>query len=331
MDFGALPTWYMPAFFALLGAIFGSFSAVVVDRSVRQEEIGGRSGCASCGAEIPWYLNLPLVAWPALRGKAACCDAPIPAYLWLTELVTAAGFLTAALLAPTLLEAVAWSAYVVFAVIVGGIDAITRLVYYRWVLIFGGSAWLAGGAAVVAVGEPGRIVSGLVGAGTVVVALEIISLMVRVLLRRPGIGRGDTYIVAISAGVPAMLVGDWVFGLLGFAAGWMLGGVGGVVKAATTPEIRQRLAGIWWVRAAVGGGVLGAAAGALVGVAAGIGIYWPSVTPLAVAGAVTGLGLGVVRRLFGGGFVGTKMAFGPFLVAGPFLLWAVLVLAGRGG
>lgn len=330
MDLAALPTWYLPTVFALLGAVFGSFSAVVVDRTVRQEDISGRSGCANCGAPIPWYLNIPLAAWPALRGRAACCGAPIPAYLWLCELASAVGFVAAATFAETWAEAVAWAAYVVFAVVIGGIDAITRLVYLRWVVVFGGAAWLAAAGDAVLSGEPERILSGLAASAAVIVALEAIGMLVRLVLGRPGIGKGDTYIVAVTAGVPALLAGNWIFGVWGFVAGWLLGGLGGVIKAAATPEIREAMRGLWWLRAGAVGVLAGAALGAAVGLSVGIGMYWPSILPMAGAGLLGGVGLGAVHRLFRRSSVGVKMPFGPFLVAGPLLLWIVATLASRG-
>lgn len=66
-------------FAALVGAALGSFLGVVVERVPRRESIGGRSRCV-CGRLLPWYENLPVVSWLALRGRARCCGAPIPAW-----------------------------------------------------------------------------------------------------------------------------------------------------------------------------------------------------------------------------------------------------------
>ena len=35
------------------------------------------SHCPSCNHQIPWYENLPLLSWLALRGKCSACGAPI--------------------------------------------------------------------------------------------------------------------------------------------------------------------------------------------------------------------------------------------------------------
>ena len=85
------------AYAALLGACFGSFLSVCVWRIPRGKSIvRPRSHCPSCGRLIPWYFNIPVVSWLALRGRCASCKARIsPRYL-LLELLTAALFMAAA-------------------------------------------------------------------------------------------------------------------------------------------------------------------------------------------------------------------------------------------
>src|SRR5438093_13432935 len=63
----------------VLGACVGSFLNVCIYRlplnlSVNQPR---RSFCPSCKTQIPWHQNLPLVSWPALRGRCANCGARI--------------------------------------------------------------------------------------------------------------------------------------------------------------------------------------------------------------------------------------------------------------
>lgn len=80
---------------AVIGACVGSFLNVVIYRvprgmSVREPK---RSFCPTCGAQIPWYLNLPLLSWLLLRGKSACCHKPIAVRYWLIELACTLLFL----------------------------------------------------------------------------------------------------------------------------------------------------------------------------------------------------------------------------------------------
>lgn len=50
---------------------------------------GKRSQCPSCGTMIPLKYNIPILGWIMLKGKAACCGAPIsPRYL-INEIVGA--------------------------------------------------------------------------------------------------------------------------------------------------------------------------------------------------------------------------------------------------
>ncbi len=59
-------------FAALLGATVGSFAGVVASRGLR-ESLGGRSHCDSCGRSLQWYELIPLLSYPALRGRCRTC------------------------------------------------------------------------------------------------------------------------------------------------------------------------------------------------------------------------------------------------------------------
>jgi leader peptidase (prepilin peptidase)/N-methyltransferase len=50
------------------------------------------SRCPSCGHQIRWYENIPLLSWMALRGKCSACGARISVRYPLIELGTAALF-----------------------------------------------------------------------------------------------------------------------------------------------------------------------------------------------------------------------------------------------
>jgi leader peptidase (prepilin peptidase)/N-methyltransferase len=93
--------------FFLLGAIIGSFLSVCVYRipmgkyEPAREDIKeldhpvsivspARSFCPNCEQQIPWYNNIPIVSWIALRGHCASCESPIPFRYLLIELLTAA-------------------------------------------------------------------------------------------------------------------------------------------------------------------------------------------------------------------------------------------------
>lgn len=87
--------WVAPVLLALLGACVGSFLNVVVYRLPRGLSVQDppRSFCPSCGASIPWWLNLPIISWLWLRGRSACCHKPIAVRYWLVEVACTALFL----------------------------------------------------------------------------------------------------------------------------------------------------------------------------------------------------------------------------------------------
>ncbi len=117
MDPQVLGTLLSPITLAVLGLLIGSFLNVVIHRMPMMMERGWRmesadllgvkidpvpeitlstprSRCPSCGHQIRWYENIPVVSYLALRGQCSACKAPIsmryPAIEVLTALLFAA-------------------------------------------------------------------------------------------------------------------------------------------------------------------------------------------------------------------------------------------------
>ena len=84
--------WLLRALVALpFGLAVGSFMTVAVHRlPLGESVISPRSRCPSCGVELRNRDNIPVVSWLLLRGKCRSCGAPISTEYPLTELVTAA-------------------------------------------------------------------------------------------------------------------------------------------------------------------------------------------------------------------------------------------------
>jgi leader peptidase (prepilin peptidase)/N-methyltransferase len=77
------------------GLALGSFLNVVAARvPLRRSIVRPPSACMSCGHEIAWYDNVPVVSWLLLRGKCRSCGTRIPARYPAVELVS--GLLVAA-------------------------------------------------------------------------------------------------------------------------------------------------------------------------------------------------------------------------------------------
>jgi leader peptidase (prepilin peptidase) / N-methyltransferase len=78
------------AVFLAPGLALGSFLNVVAARvPLKRSIVKPRSACMSCGTELAWYDNVPLVSWGVLRGRCRHCSAAIPARYPLVELTTA--------------------------------------------------------------------------------------------------------------------------------------------------------------------------------------------------------------------------------------------------
>jgi leader peptidase (prepilin peptidase)/N-methyltransferase len=82
---------------ALVGALIGSFLNVCIYRLPRHRSIvWPASACESCGRELSWFENLPIVSWAALGAKCRTCKAPLSVRHPLIEALTALMFGAAA-------------------------------------------------------------------------------------------------------------------------------------------------------------------------------------------------------------------------------------------
>ncbi len=89
-----VPFHFWSLAFFVLGCVVGSFLNVCIHRMPRGLSIvSPPSHCPHCGYSIPWYLNVPLVTWLALRGRCANCHGPISVRYFLVELLSGLAFL----------------------------------------------------------------------------------------------------------------------------------------------------------------------------------------------------------------------------------------------
>jgi len=84
------PEWLVRLAALSLGALFGSFFNVAIYRWPRDlSVVSPGSRCPSCGEPVKPWLNLPIVGWLMLRGKARCCGATLSPRYFLVEVLGA--------------------------------------------------------------------------------------------------------------------------------------------------------------------------------------------------------------------------------------------------
>ena len=80
----------LAAFAFAPGLALGSFMNVVAARvPLRRSVVHPRSACMSCGTELVWYDNIPLLSYFLLRGRCRSCGVRISPLYPAVELVTA--------------------------------------------------------------------------------------------------------------------------------------------------------------------------------------------------------------------------------------------------
>ena len=84
--------FFIPTFIFIFGAIWGSFLNVCIYRIPQEHSILWPPSTCQCGKRIPFYFNLPVIAWFILKGKTACCDQEISFRYPLVETLTGALF-----------------------------------------------------------------------------------------------------------------------------------------------------------------------------------------------------------------------------------------------
>ncbi len=93
-NWSVVPFHFWSLVFFAFGCIVGSFLNVCIHRMpLGMSIVTPKSHCPHCKYSIPWYLNIPLVTWLALRGRCKNCGAPISARYFVVELLTGVAFL----------------------------------------------------------------------------------------------------------------------------------------------------------------------------------------------------------------------------------------------
>ncbi len=92
-----LPAWLVRGFALVFGALWGSFFNVAIYRWPRgMSVVKPPSHCPACGAPVRWYLNVPILGYVLLGGRARCCGARLTSrYVWVEVLGAVLGLAVA--------------------------------------------------------------------------------------------------------------------------------------------------------------------------------------------------------------------------------------------
>ena len=89
-----LPAGFIEVVLLLFGLCVGSFLNVCIHRlPLKQSVVRPGSRCPSCGYELRWYDNIPVLSYVMLRARCRSCSRPISLQYPLIEVVTAIVFL----------------------------------------------------------------------------------------------------------------------------------------------------------------------------------------------------------------------------------------------
>ncbi|HOC95340.1 MAG TPA: prepilin peptidase [Candidatus Cloacimonadota bacterium] len=186
----------------VLGASLGSFLNVVIDRLPRKASlVRPGSHCNSCGKKIPFWLNIPIISYLALKGKCKYCGARFHWHHLLVEIITPLMFLALYAvygLSPMFFK---FATMVSFLIPIFFIDAYHKIIPLALTLPLIASGWLWALVPETFVSFPDSLLASVL----TFAFLYLLALAWEKIFRKEGLGGGD---VVLFPGVAAY------FGLL---------------------------------------------------------------------------------------------------------------------
>ncbi len=212
--------WFFTGAFFVLGAIVGSFLNVCIFRLPKGESVVSPPSHCACGKPIPIYLNVPVLSWIFLRGRAACCGRKISFRYPAVELLTACAFAAAWHFLP-LENAVPAMIFSAFAIVLAFIDWDTMYLPDGANAAFAVSGLLCGAAFPQALGAAdafGGLFAAAVGLGVGSMTCYWFRFFASLAMRREAMGEGD---VILLGGIGAFC--GWKGALFAFFASAFIG------------------------------------------------------------------------------------------------------------
>ncbi|MHC4743951.1 MAG: prepilin peptidase, partial [Planctomycetota bacterium] len=163
-----IPDWILCVFIFAFGCCIGSFLNVVVYRLPRDKSlVTPPSACPSCGKNIRFYDNIPLLSWLLLGRKCRNCKTPISPRYFAVELLAGSLFVGLFLIyyktdiRPSMgwLSQGRWFVYLLHVILIGAFIAASAIDLEYWVIPlsvcwFVTAAGLIGSAAAVYIIDP---------------------------------------------------------------------------------------------------------------------------------------------------------------------------------
>lgn len=183
----------------IVGLCVGSFLNVCIARWPHDlSVVRPRSRCPSCGHQLSWFENIPVMSWLALRARCRCCDEPISPIYPLGEI--AIGVLWALAFSHFGVDFTALRVAVFLTILVG--VALTDLQHYLIPDGFtvSGLLWCLGAALVAPFFVESPLFAGpyeaLIGACAGAGLIAIIGWLGEAALKREAMGMGDMTLMA---------------------------------------------------------------------------------------------------------------------------------------
>ncbi|MBX6365617.1 MAG: prepilin peptidase [Gemmatimonadetes bacterium] len=188
-----MPHGLVVLFAGLLGAVVGSFLNVCVYRlPLGQSVVRPRSRCPMCARPIPWYENVPVLSWLALRGRCRGCGGRISVQYPLVELATALIWIAAAARTDAAVEALRMGCFFTILLGIAATDARHHLIPDHFSV---GGVAIGLILAAIPGGFPlGDAALGLGVGGALFLALKLVA---DYGFRKPALGAGDVLLMAM--------------------------------------------------------------------------------------------------------------------------------------
>jgi len=180
-------TWMGLMISALAGLALGSFANVVIYRVPREKSIvKPRSTCVSCGQQIPWYDNIPILSYLILGGKCRFCKSTISSRYPLVEFLTTFLFMAVYWKFGLSIEAV-WYMSLMFVLIITAFVDLDYLIIPQPFITAGVIMAISGLVAF----RGSRWISALIGAAIISGFLFLAGLFGKALFKKDSMGSGD--------------------------------------------------------------------------------------------------------------------------------------------